>query len=445
MSDGTTTRVELIAIGDELLSGVVTNGNAAWLGQALAAAGYTVCRAVVVDDTRAEIVAALRDAFGRADAVLVTGGLGPTSDDRTREALAEFAGVRLCRDPDAERRIRDYYAAPGRPRMRAESVRMADVPEGATILANPVGSAPGLCLARPDGRVGYALPGVPAEMRAMARAAVLPDLARRAGRPEAVRTRTVHTALAYESGVAERLRPLEAELDAAGHDVTLAYLAAPGRVRVRCTVHAPDAATAENRLAEVESRVRDLLGGVVFGVDDATLDGVVHRLLAERSATVAAAESLTGGLIGAALTAMPGSSATFRGGMVTYATDLKAAELGVSRALLAEHGAVHPRVAGAMAEGVAARLGADYGIAVTGVAGPQPQDGRPVGTVHIAVAATHGADMSDTGRRPDVRVHSPLLAGSRETIRELTVVHALDLLRRRLLGWPPFVDWEEVS
>ena len=428
-------RVEIISVGDELLSGTIVNGNAAWLGEALTGAGFDVPRGAVVPDDPAAIRDAVAAAAGRADAVVLTGGLGPTSDDRTREALAAGAGVGIVRDGTAERRIRDFYAAPGRPRMRQESLRMADVPEGAALLENPVGSAPGLCVEL-FGRPVYALPGVPAEMRAITTGAVLPDLARRAGRPDVIVTRTLRTAVAYESGVAERLRGIEADLDPG---VTLAYLAAPGQVRVRLTVHGRDHAAVTARLDAAESEVRRRLGDVVFGVDEDTLDRVVHRLLAERGATVAAAESLTGGLIGAALTAMPGSSATFRGGVVAYATELKATELGVPEDLLAAHGAVHPDVAAAMATGVATRLGARYGVAVTGVAGPEPQDGQPVGTVHVAVS-----DVSDSGRdAPNTIVHSPLLPGARANIRELTVVHALDLLRRYLLGLGPFTDWEE--
>lgn len=428
-------RVEIVSVGDELLSGTIVNGNAAWLGETLTAAGFDVDRGATVGDATTDIVAVVSAAGWHADAVVVTGGLGPTSDDRTREALATCAGVPLVRDEVAERRIRGFYDAPGRPRMRTESLRMADVPSGATLLPNPVGSAPGL-LVEIEGRPVYALPGVPAEMRAITMEAVLPDLARRAGRPGAIVTRTLRTAVAYESGVAERLRPFEAALP---DGITLAYLAAPGQVRVRLTAHGADRTTALAVLDAAEESVRALLGEVVYGDDDDTLDRVVHRLLAERGATVAAAESLTGGMIGAALTAMPGSSATFRGGVVAYATDLKASELGVPEDLLAAEGAVHPDVAAAMATGVAARLGADFGVAVTGVAGPEPQDGRPVGTVHIAVS-----DVSDCGRdAARTIVHSPLLAGSRENIRELTVVHALDLVRRYLLGWGPFSDWEE--
>lgn len=430
-------RVEIISVGDELLSGTIVNGDAAWLGEALTGAGFDVPRGDVVGDDPGAIREAVAAAVRRADAVVVTGGRGPTSDDRTSEALAACAGVPLVRDATAERRIRDFYAGPGRPRMRQESLRMADVPEGATLLDNPVGSAPGICL-EIDGRPVYALPGVPAEMEAMATGGVLPDLARRAGRPDVIITRTLHTAIAYESGVAERLRPFEARLGDAA-DLAVAYLASPGLVRVRLTAHGRDRDAALARLDAAEAEVRGLLGDVVFGVDDTSLDRVVHGLLAERGATVAAAESLTGGMIGAALTAMPGSSTTFRGGVVAYATDLKASELGVPEDLLAAHGAVHPDVAAAMATGVAARLGARYGVAVTGVAGPEPQDGRPVGTVHVAVS-----EVSDNGRdAARTIVHSPLLPGVRANIRQLTVVHALDLLRRFLLGLQPFADWEE--
>ncbi|MBX6767587.1 MAG: nicotinamide-nucleotide amidohydrolase family protein, partial [Actinomadura rubrobrunea] len=266
----------------------------------------------------------------------------------------------------------------------------------------------------------YALPGVPSEMRTIMEEVVLPELAGACG-PAPTARRTLRTAGLWESEIAEALAPVEA-LDG----VALAYLPAPAEVRVRVTA-APD------RLDDVERRVRELLGpGAVYGVDDETLDRVVHRLLAERSATVAAAESLTGGLIGAELTRMPGSSETFVGGMVTYSTALKEKALGVPADLLARHGAVHPDVAAAMASGVRERLGATYGVAVTGVAGPDPQDGRPVGTVYVGVAGPERPPLVIAPRLPVPGDG----ARAREAIRAMTVVHALELLRRVLLGLP---------
>jgi nicotinamide-nucleotide amidase len=296
------------------------------------------------------------------------------------------------------------------------------------LLPNPAGSAPGLRLSLPGGTV-YALPGVPSEMRAIAEESVLPEV-----RGATVTAAVLRTATVWESVVAHRLAPVEAM-----PGVKLAYYASPGEVRVR--VVARDA----GRLAEARAAASELLGSALYGAGDVTLDRVVHGLLAERGATVAAAESLTGGLIGAELTAMPGSSATFAGGVVAYATPLKHLLLGVPQDLLAAHGAVHPDVAAAMARGVRERLDATYGLAVTGVAGPEPQDGRPVGTVHVAVADSGGAVVT---RTPALPVPADGVR-ARALVRQMTVVHALDLLRRVLLGlhetdpWPGWAQDRE--
>ncbi|GAA2134795.1 CinA family nicotinamide mononucleotide deamidase-related protein [Actinomadura napierensis] len=412
-------RVELLTVGDELLLGDTINGNAAWLGRRLAEHDVEVTRSVVVGDEMDVIVAAVRSALERADAVITTGGLGPTYDDLTRDALARAAGVPLVRDPALERRLRERAEAAGR-ELQQMAFRMAEVPEGAGQLRNSAGTAPGLRVEL-EGGVVYALPGVPFEMRTIMDEVVLPELAATAGLP-AVARRTLRTAGIWESVVATRLAEVEA-MDG----VKLAYLPDPAEVKIRITTIGADP---KGRLDGVEVRVRELLGPVVYGVDDETLDRVVHRLLAERSATVAVAESLTGGLIGAELTAMPGSSETYAGGMVTYATELKHRLLGVPEDLLAEHGAVHPDVAAAMAAGVRDRLGATYGLAVTGVAGPLPQDGQPVGTVYIGVT---GPGDTRTVVRPKLPVPGtgPEI---RAVLRRMTVVHALELLRRVLLG-----------
>ncbi|MFB4315350.1 CinA family nicotinamide mononucleotide deamidase-related protein [Actinomadura sp. 21ATH] len=409
-------RVELVTIGDELLLGDTVNGNAAWMGRRLAEHGLEVTRSVVVGDGLDEIIAAVEEALERADAVITTGGLGPTYDDLTRDALAKAAGVELARDPELERGLRERVAAAGH-ELRPMALRMADVPAGAGVLVNSAGSAAGLRVELAGGVV-YALPGVPFEMRTMIDEAVLPELA---GDSKVAR-RTLRTAAIWESELASDLAPVEA-MDR----VRLAYLPDPAEVKIRITATGPAAAA---RLDEAEEAVRELLGDAVYGSGAETLDRVVHRLLAERSATVATAESLTGGLIGAELTRMPGSSATYAGGMVAYATALKEVLLGVPGEVLAAHGAVHPDVAGAMASGVRDRLGATYGVAVTGVAGPESQDGHPVGTIFVAVAGPEG----------EPRVISPSLpvpgAGAevRGVIRRMTVVHALEQLRRVIEG-----------
>ncbi|MFF5263436.1 CinA family nicotinamide mononucleotide deamidase-related protein [Actinomadura viridis] len=409
-------RVELVTVGDELLLGDTVNGNAAWMGQRLAEHGLEVTRSVVVGDELDAIIGAVTEALGRADAVITTGGLGPTYDDLTRDALAAAAGVGLVRDPALERRLRERVAAAGR-ELQPMALRMADVPEGAGVLGNSAGSAAGLRVELPGGVV-YALPGVPFEMRTMMDEVVLPELA---GETRVARV-TLRTAGLWESVVATGLAPVEA-MDG----IRLAYLPDPAEVKIRITASGPDA---PRRLEEAERACRELLGDAVYGAGDQTLDRVIHRLLGERSATVATAESLTGGLIGAELTRMPGSSATYAGGMVTYATALKEELLGVPGQVLKEHGAVHPDVARAMAAGVRERVGATYGVAVTGVAGPEPQDGRPVGTIFVGVAGPEG----------EPKVIRPLLpvpgtgAEIRGVIRRMTVVHALEQLRRVILG-----------
>ncbi|HEX2316873.1 MAG TPA: CinA family nicotinamide mononucleotide deamidase-related protein [Thermomonospora sp.] len=415
-------RVELVTVGDELLLGDTVNGNAAWLGQRLAEAGVRVTRSVVVGDELDVIIEAVTSALERADAVITTGGLGPTYDDLTRDALARAAGVPLLRDPRLEGWLRERARASGRA-MPEMALRMAEVPEGAGLLDNPVGSAPGLRVRLPGGVV-YALPGVPHEMRAIMTETVLPELAAGPGETPVAR-RTLRTAGLWESVVAARLAPVEA-MDG----VRLAYLPGAAEVRVRITA---TGAGAPALLDRADALTRELLGPAVYGEEDRTLDRVVHRLLGERSATVATAESLTGGLIGAELTEMPGSSATYAGGVVAYATRLKRDLLDVPEGLLAEHGAVHPEVAAAMAEGVRDRLAATYGLAVTGVAGPEPQDGRPVGTVYVAVAGPEG---KTTVTAPLLPVPRSGVLG-RGQVRRLTVVHALDLLRRELLGVGP--------
>jgi nicotinamide-nucleotide amidase len=291
----------------------------------------------------------------------------------------------------------------------------ADLPAGARALDNPVGSAPGV-LVEVGPAVVLAVPGVPRELEAMVAGGVLPELRARAGLPPAVATRQLRVAVLGESLVAERLTALESALP---EGVRLAYLAAPGDVRVRFTgLDVP-------LLESLRERAAVLLGDVVSGYDDETLPRTLLRLLLERRATVATAESLTGGAVAATLVDVPGISAVFRGGVVAYATDLKTALLDVPASGLAATGAVHEDVARAMAVGVRERLGADWGLATTGVAGPDPQDGVAAGTVVVAVAGPHEGDVAV--RRLELR-------GDRASVRALSVVHVLDLLRRRLQG-----------
>ncbi len=417
-------RVELLAVGTELLLGDIVNSNAAELGQGLAGAGLDVLTSVVVGDNVGRIAAAVCAALERAEALVITGGLGPTQDDLTREALASVAGVPLARDPELERALRERYAALGRASVPEINYRQADRPGDAEPLPNSRGTAPGLRLQLGD-RVIYALPGVPEEMSAMFTAAVLPDLLRRAGQPAVIRSRLLRVAGMWESAVAEALAGVVAELDTAGNP-TLAFLAGGGEVSVRITAKAADAAAAGRLVEPVERAVRTALGENVYGADRDTLPSVVHGLLLSRGETVAVAESLTGGLLGARLTEVAGSSATFLGGLVAYAAAAKASLLGVPEAILSDPGAVSAAAARAMAEGARHRLGASYGVALTGVAGPDPQEDEPPGTVFLGLAGP-------TGSTATLRQ----FPGDRDRVRRLAVGAALDLLRRWLRGQSP--------
>jgi nicotinamide-nucleotide amidase len=402
-------RGAVVAVGDELLLGDIVNTNAAWLGERLVAAGVEVVSSAAVGDDVGRLSTALRRALEDADVVVTTGGLGPTVDDLTRDAVAAVAGAPLERDPALEEALRERFASYGYATLPPEVLRQADVPRGATALDNPVGSAPGLLLTVGD-RLLCALPGPPHEMRAVASAHLLPELARRSG--TVVTTRQLSASGSGESDVARRVEAAVSVPDG----VALAYLAGGGVVRVRFTTSGDPAV-----LEPLVSAAADALGDDVWGVDGDVLPGVVARLLARAGATVAVAESLTGGLLGAALSELPGSSATFRGGLVVYATDLKATAAGVPAPLLAAHGAVSAETAAALAAGARERLGATYGLATTGVAGPNEQEGHPVGTVHVAVAGPDGG-----------AVRSLRLPGDRQRVRLLAVTAALDLLRRRL-------------
>ena len=396
----------VVAVGDELLLGDTVNTNAAWLGGQLAAVGIPVVSSVAVGDDLPRMISAISLALAEADVVVVTGGLGPTTDDVTREAVAVVAGVALERVPDREQQLRDRFAAYGYA-MPAEVLKQADVPRGAVPLENPVGTAPGLRL-QVGARLLYALPGPPHELQAVF-VPVLEELRALSGQP--VLTRSVHTSGLGESAVAEIVQRTVVVPDG----VALAYLAGRGIVRVRFT------GTDDATLSALADQVEAALGDDVWGRDGALLDEVVHGLLAERGATVAVAESLTGGLLGAALSTMPGSSATFRGSLVVYATELKESLAGVPGPLLSSVGAVSPETAAALAAGARERLGASYGVGVTGVAGPTEQEGQPVGTVHLAVAGPDGS-----------AVRSLRLPGDRDRVRAWAVNAGMDLLRREL-------------
>ena len=410
-------RCEVVAVGTELLLGQVVDTNSAWIGEQLAEAGIDSFFQVKVGDNQARIAAALRDALARSDAVICCGGLGPTQDDITREAIAEVMGVALRRDPALVEVIGSLFSSRRRV-MAANNLRQADVPEGATVIPQTRGTAPGLiCPVGSTGQVVYAVPGVPAEMREMVARAIIPDLQRRSGTTATIRSRTLRTWGLSESGLAEIVAPRVDALDAGGNP-TIAFLASGIEgIKVRITAKGPDIDTTSAILDMEEAQLRALLGEVVFGVDDESMEVAVAGLLRARGLSLAVAESLTGGLVGARITAVPGASDFFRGAIVSYDSAVKRDLLGVP------DGPVVSEVAAkAMAAGAARVLGADVGLAVTGVAGPTEQDGQPVGTVWLGLA------MAGEASATLVR-----LPGQREQVRQLATISLLDLLRRRLL------------
>lgn len=413
-------RAELLAVGTELLLGDIVNSNAAWLGQRLAEAGIDITTSVVVGDNVERIADAVRAGLGRADAIVITGGIGPTQDDLTREGLAAAAGVPLARNDELAAGLRARFQAMRRdvPEM---NYRQADQPRGASAIPNARGSAPGVRLELLGG-VAYALPGVPHEMRPMFTDSVLPDLVSRAGERQILVHRVLRTAGMWESAVAAALADQVARLDAEG-GVTIAFLASGGQTRVRLSAKADTHAAALAMIAPEEALARQSLGSAVYGADDDTLEDVVLCLLRERDATVAVAESLTGGLLGATLSAPSGASDVYRGGISAYATELKDELLGVDAAVLDSDGAVSDETARQMAQGVRARCDATYGLSLTGVAGPSEQEGKPVGTVHIGLAWADGS-LARMVRLP----------GDRPLIRTYACVAAMNLLRLHVLG-----------
>lgn len=421
-------RAEVIAVGTELLLGYVVDTNSAWIGDQLAQHGVDCLLAVKVGDNQDRIAAAITAALGRADAVICCGGLGPTQDDVTREAIAQALGVGLRRDPAIEARIEAMFASARHP-MPDNNRRQADVPDGAAEIPQVRGTAPGLICSAPGGKVVYAVPGVPGEMREMLTRAVLPDMVARQGSPSVIASRTLRTWGLGESGVAAVLAPRIAALDASGNPA-IAFLASAGEgIKVRLTAKVgsnggarEDAAAAAAALLDAEeAEVRAVLGDRVFGVDDETMEAVVAGALLDAGRSLAVAESLTGGLLGARLTDVAGASRWFRGGVVSYASDVKREVLGVP-----DGPVVRAPAAEAMAAGVARLLRADVGLAVTGVAGPEEQEGQPVGTVWI------GSSIDGVAGSQQVR-----LPGLRADVRALSVLAALDHLRRRLMGLPP--------
>ena len=399
---------ELIAVGTELLLGNIANTDAQMISQGLSQLGINVYYHTVVGDNPQRVRQAVDIARGRADILITTGGLGPTCDDLTKVAVAQAFGKELVYHEPSAQRIRERFAQRGTP-VTENNFQQAMVPEGCTVLDNDWGTAPGVAF-QAGGTHVLMLPGPPRECAMMFRHRALPYLQKLSD--GVIASRTVKTFGIGESAAEALLRDLMNAL----HNPTLAPYAKPTGTELRITAHAPTREEALRLIAPVEEQVKAILGDKVIGVDVDALEEVCFALLKDRGLTVGTAESCTGGLLAKLLTDLPGSSAVFRGGVVSYTNGVKAGLLGVPQDLLDRYGAVSPQVAEAMARGAKASLGCDIALSTTGVAGPGPADGHPAGTVHIAVVAPWGQRHRE--------LH---LSGDRSQIRCATVMEVCEL------------------
>ena len=407
-------RAEVIGVGTELLLGQIANTNAKHISTALATIGVDVLWHTAVGDNLGRIEEAVRTAPRRSEAVIITGGLGPTSDDITAEGVAAATGRTLIRDDRLAARIRGFFESRGRA-MAESNLKQADLPEGATPI-EAEGTAPGFYVEHDDAVI-FCLPGVPWEMDAMLAKTVLPVLRERSGDAVTV-SRHVLTVGVGESAVAHAI----ADIVDSQTNPTIAFLAGGGVARVRLTAKAPDEARAEALIQPVEAAIRDRLGDAALEPGEDSVVGVFSSLARGHNLKVAAAESLTGGLLGANLTEAEGASDFFHGSLVCYSTEAKRAVAGVDPAILDEHGAVSAECAAALAEAAARKFGADVGVSTTGVAGPAEQEGHAPGTIFV------GAHLR--GRTEARRVQG---YGNRSNMRVIALNSALDLARRMIV------------
>lgn len=440
---------EVVAVGTELLLGQIVDTNSSWIGERLAEAGIDSFHQTKVGDNFGRMFAVIAQAVERSDAVIVCGGLGPTHDDITREVLAAVMGAELVINEAAADRIRSIFTDRGR-EMPENNLRQALVPAGAEVSPMIPGTAPGLCCPVGGGewtgretggkaaagggtgaeaksktatpaptKVIYAVPGVPWEMKVLMEEWVMPDLAQRAGITQVIKSRTLHTWGDSESGLAEKLAGDIARLDESGH-ATIAFLASvQDGLKVRITAKAPSAEAAKQILDAEEQTIRQsITPGSVFGTDGETMESAVLKLCRQQGETLATAESLTGGMVAAKLTSVPGASDVFKGGIVSYASEAKFALLGVP-----EGPVVSVAAAEQMALGACEALAATCAIATTGVAGPDPLEGHPPGTVCLATAIG--------GKAESMKAELPF---TREQVQQFATLTALNNLRRRLEG-----------
>ncbi len=404
--------VETIAVGTELLLGQIANTNAAAIGAALAEHGFDAHFTQVVGDNIERVATSIRTAIDRADAIIITGGIGPTKDDLTRESVCAATGRDMVISHEYAEHLERRWAARGRV-MPESNLRQAEHPEGAHLLPNPKGTAPGLALDH-EGTLIFCIPGVPQEMEHLLRNDVLPMMLERSGGPAVVVSRLIRTWGQSESAIGELLD----DLYEGSTNPSVAFLASGGEIKIRITAKGDDAGAAERLIAPIADEVQRRLAGYVFGVDDQTIEVIIADELSKRGWTIATAESMTGGLVAAALTSTPGASRYVKGGVIAYQHDVKASVLGVGDIT----SVVNENTARQMAEGVRTTLGADVGVAITGSAGPDPME-QPPGTVVIAVS-TPDNTMARTLRMP----------GDRERVRTFATTSAIHLTRLAITG-----------
>jgi nicotinamide-nucleotide amidase len=407
-------RAEILSCGTELLLGQITDTNATYLAQSLSALGIDLYFVSQVGDNQGRIVDTLRRAWERSDLIIMTGGLGPTEDDLARESISALLGETMQVDPALEAELRRMFAT-RRSDMPERNVKQATLIPSAKALPNPRGTAPGWWVEK-DKHIIVAMPGVPREMYRMWEQEAIPRLKPYTG--GLIFTRILRVSGLGESSVEERLdRFLH------GNNPTLATYAKSDAIDVRITAKADTSEEAERLVAEMEVQVRQVLGYYVFGTDKDTLQSVVGDLLLSRNQSLAVMESLTGGLLSSAITDVPKSSQYFIGGVAAYSAKLKE-QMGVPDQIIEQYGTISEETARAMAHAIRERLGADYGLGVTGVAGPDQQEGKPVGTIHIAVEGPQGV----------VTAMGPGWRGNREDNKRYAVLAALNLLRLYLEG-----------
>ena len=409
---------EIITVGDEILIGQTVDTNSAWMGMQLSMRGIRVNRITSISDRREEIISALDEALGRAPLVLMTGGLGPTSDDITKDTLAEYFGSKLVTDREVLAEITERITKRNL-EMNENNRRQALVPECCRVLANHGGTAPGMLFGK-DGKLIISMPGVPSEMKLIMKEHVLPMVESMTGRRTIIH-RNIMTYGTFEAKLAERLEGFEAQLP---DSVRLAYLPAHGVIKLRLTGSGDDGETVRRTVEEQVGKLYEVIPDVIYGEDEVTLEEAVGRLLHDNKLTLSTAESCTGGKIASLITSVPGSSAWFTGSVVAYDNSVKTGVLGVNPETIARFGAVSEETAREMAEGVLRLAKTDYAIAVTGIAGPDggtPE--KPVGTVWIALASRNGV-TAERHRFADDR----LINISRSAYT------ALNLLRKQIIS-----------